>query len=175
MEPVPKSRILYHSDLPYPPVRVKQRNPVYAKDMLDNLGGANSEMSAVSLYFYDFLVTAENREISEAFRQISIVEMHHMEIFGTLARQLGEDPRLWTQCGVQKRYWTPGYHRYPLSLGRLLSYAMQEERAAIKKYRKQAHRITDENIVENLQRIILDEQLHIQILEKLCYRFVGDT
>ncbi len=85
-----KAGILYHSDLPYPPIRVKQRNPVYAKDMLDNLGGANSEMSAVSLYFYNFLVTAENREISEAFRQISIVEMHHMEIFGTLARQLGE-------------------------------------------------------------------------------------
>ena len=45
-------KLIAASDLPYPPVAVDGKNPAYAKAMLDNVGGANSEMSAISLYVY---------------------------------------------------------------------------------------------------------------------------
>lgn len=89
---------------PYPPVQAVGKNRRYAEAMLDNVGGSNSEMSAVAVYVYDHLVTAELPEVADAFRGIGAVEMRHLEIFGTLARQMGEDPRLWGsgQGGTQE-------------------------------------------------------------------------
>ncbi len=46
----------YTADLPYPPIKVEMKNPAYAKAMLDNIGGLNSEMSAISLYVYNNLI-----------------------------------------------------------------------------------------------------------------------
>ncbi len=41
------------------------------------------------------------------------------------------------------------------------------EKAAISKYQHQISYIRDENITENLRRIILDERLHVEIFEKV--------
>lgn len=41
----------------YPAVTGLRQNPIYARQMLGNIGSANSEMSAVSLYLYNALVT----------------------------------------------------------------------------------------------------------------------
>ena len=94
----------YTADLPYPPIKVEMKNPAYAKAMLDNIGGLNSEMSAISLYVYNNLILEEKKEIAAIFHKVSIVEMHHLEIFGKLALQLGEDPRMWTHYGCKNQH-----------------------------------------------------------------------
>ena len=165
---------LYQAKLPYPPVKALCENRTYAFAMLDNVGGNNSEMSAVSLYFYNHLRTAYCAEIASCFHHVSIVEMHHLEIFGTLALQLGVDPRLWTRSRNQMAYWTPRYNQYPVELSQLLTYALQGEERAIEKYQYQLERIEDCNIVENLKRIILDEQIHIQVFQDLYQRYVSN-
>lgn len=155
---------VYRNQHDYPPIQVAGKNREYATAMLSNVGGSNSEMSAVSLYFYNNLIT-EN-EIAQAFHQISIVEMHHLKIFGKLALELGADPRLWER----KRnmvWWTPSYNKYPTQLKVLLQNSLQGELAAIEKYERQASVIKDENIVENLHRIILDEQIHVEIFKEM--------
>lgn len=157
----------YEVQEPYPEIRAEQRNPMYARAMLDNMGGSDSEMSTVSLYFYNHLITHDREEIALAFHKISIVEMHHLEIFGALALQLGADPRLWTDQGRRKSYWTPGYNRYPRCLKCLLNNAIEGEKRAIAKYRRQCGWIRDTNIVANLERILLDEEAHVRILEHL--------
>lgn len=158
----------YHVALPYPPVEAGGKNPVYANAILSNVGGSNSEMSAVSLYFYNHLITeAEYEEFSDAFEHISIVEMHHLEIFGELALQLGADPRLWAKQNNRCVYWTPGYNRYPRQIHSLIGNSLEAEKAAIRKYSKQAECISDANVVENLRRIILDEQIHVEIFEEM--------
>ena len=43
--------------------------------------------------------------------------------------------------------------------------AVQEEQFAVEKYTKQINVIKDEVIIHNLKRIILDEELHVNILE----------
>lgn len=158
----------FHANLPYPQIRVKEKNMVYAQAMLDNLGGSNSEMSAVSLYFYNHIITGPQYEsIAQIFHGIMIVEMHHLDIFAALALQLGEDPRLWTQSQNGMVYWTPGYNKYPTDIKNLLTHALQGELDAISKYQYQAGRIKDPNIVENLQRIIQDEQLHVELFRQM--------
>ena len=157
----------YSSDTPYPPVKPESGNPAYARVMLDNVGGVNSEMSAISLYLYHNLVTECNQDIAAVFHKVSIVEMHHLEIFGRLACRLGEDPRLWTHYGCKKIYWSPSYNQYPRDLPALMRGAIDGEKAAISKYQHQISYIRDENITENLRRIILDERLHVEIFEKI--------
>lgn len=75
----------------YPPVKVCEKNPRYAMAMLSNIGACNSEMSAVSLYFYNSLIAnGKYEEIGKTFHKISMVEMHHMNIYGQLRRNLGQ-------------------------------------------------------------------------------------
>lgn len=155
----------YRLAKPYPPVQVEQKNLVYAKAMLDNVGGRISEMSAVSLYFYNHLQSKELPEVARAFETISIVEMHHLEIFASLAKELGEDPRLWTVQGENYVYWSPGYQQYPVSLPELLQNALQGEEQAIRKYQQQLEWIEDDGVRANLQRILEDEALHVRIFQ----------
>ena len=121
--------------------------------MLDNMAVNRSEMSAISLYTYNQLITDEHKEIAEIFHKISIVEMHHLYIFGTLARQLGADPRLWTSRHNRAVYWSPGFNQYPKALPQLIEHSLQEEQFAVEKYTKQINVIKDEVIIHNLKRI----------------------
>lgn len=132
--------------------------------MLSNVGGSTSEISAVARYLYSYVTQEEWGEVSDCLRHIAMVEMHHLDIFARLSRQLGEDPRLWTLSRGQRRYWTPEYLRYPRRLEQVLRFAAEEERATIQKYTRQAMWIEDENVRANLWRIIADEELHVQAL-----------
>ena len=173
MDGYTKTGLKFQADAPYPPVQAQQKNHRYAEAMLDNVGGSNSEMCAVAMYVYDQLMAAGIDDVAEAFRRISVVEMHHLEIFGTLARQMGEEPRLWGVEQGRKRWWTPGYLQYQSRLGPMIRIAVREEKAAIRKYRAQARWIGDQNIVENLRRVVEDEELHLQILAQLYDEHVG--
>lgn len=159
--------IVCQAEGPYPPVQAEGKNLLYARAMLDNQSGSDSEMSAVSLYFYNHLITFEDQEAALVFHKISIVEMHHLEIFGTLALQMGENPRLWTQGANRKVYWTPAYNRYPVQIEQLLYHSILQEQRAVEKYQSQLKWISDCNVQDNLKRIIQDEQLHVEILTRL--------
>ena len=165
------SKIEYHMNQPYPDICAERPNRIYAGAMLDNMAGYHSEMSAVSLYFFNSLAAYKYDDVAQAFHQISMVEMHHLEIFGILARQLGEWPRLWTRRGEGKVYWSPGYNHYPMPLRPMLMSAISGEKAAIRKYEAQARCIKDQNVVANLKRILADERLHAAILEQLFHRY----
>lgn len=161
-----EAKIEYHAQFPYPAVQCQRKNSMYARIMLDNMAGNSSEMSAISLYLYNHFITEEEKQLSELFFNISKVEMHHLNIFGTLATQLGADPRLWTSRNNQAVYWSPSFNKYPKPLKQMVLHAINQERIAVEKYTKQTIIIKDEKIVENLKRIILDEELHVQILEQ---------
>ena len=71
------------------------RDSAYA--MLSNVGSNNSEMTAVSLYFYNSVIlNPVYADFAQCFHKISIVEMHHLHIFASLSFQMGLDPRLWS-------------------------------------------------------------------------------
>ena len=161
----------YQITEPYPPVCAERPNRVYAGAMLDNIGGCHSEMSTVSLYFYNHLMTHAREDVAKIFHDMSITEMHHLEIFGTLARQLGENPRLWSRRGEGKVYWSPGCNHYPTALRPMLVNAISGEKAAIRKYEAQAKFIRDANVVENLRRNIADERVHVAMLSQLLRRY----
>ncbi len=162
--------VIYASRLPYPEIKTERENPTYAKIMLDNMAAANSEMSAVAAYFYNSLVTGVT-EITTAFHQISAVEMRHLQIFGELAVQLGENPRLWTQRRNTRTYWSPSMLHYPADLKDLLHTALENEQAVIVTYQRQIEYIEDKYIQEILDRIIKDEQIHVEVFQNLLNKY----
>jgi len=158
----------YKVDKPYPPIRVEAPNSNYACEMLSNMADVVSEMSDVARYFYISVVTRPySSYMSACFHHISIVEMHHLDMFAQLAQLLGADPRLWN-CRDRSRWWSPSFIGYPKEIKGLLEESIEAETAAIRKYSRQARTICDQNIVEILNRIILDEERHRQIFEKMC-------
>lgn len=160
--------ILYSDTAPYPPVEVDAPNPRYAPAILSNIGACNSEISAISLYFYNSLITRKNfQEIAECFHKISIVEMHHLDIFGELALKLGANPRLWSRQKERMHYWSPNCNRYLSGIIPLISNALASEQDTVYKYRAQSQWIKDSHICAILNRIIADEEIHIHIFKSL--------
>lgn len=168
-----EERFIYADDSDYPEIGIQEKNRQYAAAMLSNIGSCNSEMSAVSLYFYNSVITGGRfDEISDCFHKISLVEMHHLHIFASLANLLGADPQLWSVERGRYRYWSPSCNRYCRNIAELLRGAIQGEEQAIAKYTKQMGWIADCNIQRQLARIILDEKCHIRIFERLCDKYV---
>lgn len=156
----------YKTNNPYPEIKVNKINEAYGLMMLDNVGGINSETSAVAKYVYNHtIINNEFPELKKIFLDISIVEMHHLDIFMKLSLKLGVDPRWWSCQDEQCSYWSPAYLNYPTSINDIIQSAIKDEYQAIDKYMYQASIITDPNIIAILMRIIEDEKLHIKILK----------
>ncbi|HIT90996.1 MAG TPA: rubrerythrin family protein [Candidatus Merdenecus merdavium] len=168
----PSDIIFTTIDSPYPTVEISEPNRDYAFEILDNIGGTNSEMSAISLYFYNHIITEEYKEISSYFMKISMVEMHHLDIFGKIAYEFGANPKLWALKRGQMVYWTPNYNTYNINLKEMLLNAIYSEEAAIQKYESQKLLIKNRSVKDILARIILDEKSHVdlfhQLLKKYC-------
>ena len=168
MEQTHNNKYKVSLDLPYPPVRTESRRTDYAYAMLSNMGSSNSEMSAVSLYFYNSVIlNPGNSDFAHCFHEISIVEMHHLNLFASLAFQMGLEPRLWSMEKRRRCYWTPAYNLYPQNVRAIIENSIKGEEAAIRKYAGQANTICDTSIVALLNRIILDEQRHIEIFHSM--------
>jgi len=157
------------SDAAYPPLRVQDPNPAYAEMMLSNIAAANSEMTAVAQYRYARLMSLHaDSDISNLFNKVSIVEMHHLDMFSQLALELGAEPRLWHCRGGRREYWIPCHVNYAhCSVEDLVRAALEAEYAAIHKYECQLERIADPHISALLRRVIEDEREHVKLWEEV--------
>lgn len=157
-------------DIPYPPIKAEHICKESAYTLLGNVGSRNSEMSAVSQYFFSSILLAPNHpNIARYFRAMSMSEMHHLSVFSSLVYQMGISPRLWS-INQQKHcisYWTPAYNHYTSDLHEIIKTAVRDEEYSIQKYTRQSETINDPGITKILSRIILDEKHHIKILEMI--------
>jgi bacterioferritin len=161
----------FNADYPYPDVKPEAKNAAYAREMLANCSDSTSEMTSYALYMYDWIITQENGTLSQAFGQVKDVERKHLEIFGNLAFQLGADPRLWAAVATPQTrrmcYWNPARINYAYNQKILLQNALALERATVTKYERQTREIRDDAILLVLRRILLDEQLHVELFRSL--------
>ena len=87
---------MYSLDLPYPEIKVKEKNSKYIDLILLNYSSAISEFDAIAQYTYhQIALTYTNKEISDTLCGISIVEMHHLEMLGKIIILLGGEPGYW--------------------------------------------------------------------------------
>lgn len=119
-------------------------------------------MTAINQYIYHHFVI-NNKEISEMLEKVAIVEMHHLEMLAELIIKLGDNPIYYSQ----NNYWDGYYVNYGYNIFDQLNSDLDSELKAIQIYQRQIEIIKDPYIQEILQRIVLDEQVHVVLLLKL--------
>lgn len=158
----------YKANKPYPEVKVERSNLDYAKLLLEDYAGEVSEDTAVHLYLYQHLVSDDIwAYYAKVIENISIVEMHHLEILGKLIKLLGLDPAYVSFKDQRLVAWTSKYVNYTTNLNEMLDVDIASETKAIQKYKEHVQMIDDKYIKQILMRIIEDEKIHLNIFNNL--------
>ena len=156
-------------DLPYPEIKISEKNKSYANVLTQDYCGSVSEMSAIVQYIYnENRMMVEHCPIAKTVLGIAMAEMMHLQMLGQLIILLGGDIDFTIrQRNGARKMWTPEYIETSECINNMLCRSMEEERNAITQYRKHIHMINDDCINKVLERIILDEEYHIMILKSL--------
>lgn len=158
----------YKLDIPYPEVKVENKNKHYAALLSNDFAGAVSEMTAVTQYVNHSLKTEPlDNEVYEALKCIAMVEMHHLEMVGELILKLGGEPYYGRVKKDKFQCWTPRFIVYGKDIRGMLKADIQGEVDAIAQYKRHIDEINDKHIKNLLERIVKDEEYHIEILDRL--------
>lgn len=157
----------YSDPSPYPEVKVMDKNLCYAEILMDDYAGAISEFTAISQYLYHHVFfEAIDEELGELLENISIVEMHHMEMLADTIKQLGGNPIIRGSYSTYGNTWDGRLVYYGYDLLDRLKADLESEYKAIENYKKHISIIPDPYIKALLNRIILDEMVHINLFNE---------
>ncbi|WP_066636424.1 ferritin-like domain-containing protein [Desulfolucanica intricata] len=157
----------------YPEPRVVGPNYYYAMLLLEDYAGVVSEMTAINQYFYHYLTFDYEKyeELAELEECISIVEMYHLELLGKTIQLLGVAPEFRTLTNNNRVFWNASYVYYGQNICDRLAADIAAEKMAIQNYRLHQQLIGDRYIKELLERIIMDEQHHLQLFNKYAQKY----
>lgn len=166
----PKKR--YSHDLPYPIIKVDAQNKAHALLLLEDYASSHSELTAIMSYTYlNLVISKDYKEVADAYRGISIVEMKHLEILGAFINELGVLPRYYSDNNNKVEMWNGAFVDGSFDFKTTLQKSIENELLGIEQYRKHIEAIDDIYIKKALNRIILDEELHVEILDKLYHKY----
>lgn len=151
--------------LPYPEIDIKEKNLYYAKLIKKCYCGIYSELTLVNQYNYQQLLIESY--LKEIFIEISKIEKEHLDILGEIIIAFGGEPSFTIEKRNKSFHWNSKYINTDTTLKNILISNINNEQELIKEYRKITNIIENESIVSILNRIILDEELHIKIFNKI--------
>lgn len=157
-------------DIPYPKVRVEEKNPYYADLLSEDYAGIKGELTAITQYSYQHMEKfSSNIEFSKIMEEIAKAEMIHLELLGKTIKLLGKNP-IYSTCEASRGdciMWNSNFVNYSTDLKDMLKIDISSEEAAIKTYTLHKKIIDDKYIKEMLDRIIMDEKRHLEIFNYL--------
>lgn len=153
---------IFESDLPYPEMDIQRPNANDVRLLLPLYAGKDSETTAILTYMYQTYVLPDT-EVSRALERIAIVEMHHQEKLGHTINALGGTPII----GGNYNYWQGGYVNYSKDVKRILDNNINDEKKAIAEYSRSARLASTPYVSQLLERIKIDEEIHLAILQEL--------
>lgn len=156
---------------PYPEPKVLGPNSYYANLLLEDYTGIVSEMTAINQYLYHHFTFHHLKDLAELEECIAIIEMKHMELLAETILLLGADPRFRTLTNNTSVYWSASYVYYGMDICDKLAADISSELQAIEQYRLHQKLIGDPNINQLLERIIMDEVLHVQLFRNSAAKY----
>ena len=156
-------------DLPYPKLDHLEPDLRAAEIIAASYASAGSELGAVLQYLYHHFQYGERgmQKYADTMENISIAEMTHFDLLGTALIRLGVDPVYTSRPPRRYDYFNTSrlaYSRYPL---KMLLDDIQSEEAAIAQYEDMISCLRNEEIAALIQRIVMDERLHVMVLKAL--------
>lgn len=158
-------------DLPYPPLRVTEQNPAFARKLFPLYAGASGELTAVSQYIYQSIVISDvNPVLSDALECIAITEMKHFSMLGRLILMLGANPKLWSPPPHKRRpcAWCSTHLEYLQDPRQFLKDNVRTEEEAARAYSAAADDISDPFVKAVLTRIAQDELHHADLFRQFA-------
>lgn len=156
-------------DLPYPEVKVRCQNQIYANLLSVDYCGATSEMSAITQYINnENRLSLKNCPLAQTLLGIAMAEMMHLQKLGELIVLLGGNIDYTAKYrDGRKKMWTPECLNIPAQVKSMLLADIESEKAAINQYEAHMKMIKDDCVNRVLARIIKDEEYHIILLRAL--------
>lgn len=151
----------FASDLPYPPITTA-KNPKDAKLLMGVYCGACGELSSILTYAYQSYVSPLTSQIHPILKGIAKVEMLHHSLLGESIYALGGYPVMGART-----YWNGSFVDYAQKPETFLKNDIADEQNAILNYERTMLNLDDDSVKALIERIILDEQVHIKILSDL--------
>lgn len=142
-----------------------RQNQRYANLLYDNFAGSAGELTTVTQYIYEHIELKRYESFSKILRSIAIEEMYHLELLGELIRKLGKKAYFIdkNQC-----YWNTENIKYHFNnIYDMLMFNITLEKESIEGYKEVIKYTQNKSIKELLERIILDEQTHLEIFNRL--------
>lgn len=155
---------LFQSDLPYPEADINIKSDYEVKLLMPVYGGREGETSAVLGYVYGHYVTQDvEGELSDCLKKLAVVEMRHHDMLGRAIFRLGGTPYI----GGNYSYWQGAYLNYGKNPSHIIKTSIMNEEQAIHDYLNVCKKTKMEEVKLIVNRIILDEEVHLELLKKL--------
>lgn len=159
---------IFASELPYPELAVYSvsRGDVIA--LTDDYAGRESETTAIMQYSYQSYILKEKYpDVAKVLEEIAIVEMTHHEMLAEAIIESGGDPVI----AGRHCFWSGSTVNYAEDLYTILKADLQGELTAIANYKRTIAALSNKSIAALIERIILDEELHVKIFKKLIEEY----
>lgn len=142
-----------------------RQNLKYANLLYDNFAGAEGELTAVNQYIYEHIELNRYENFSKILLSIAIEEMYHLKLIGDLIRRLGKKPYF---VDTNQCEWKAKNIKYHFNnVYDMLMFNIDSEKKAIQGYKEAIKCTQNKSIKDLLERIILDEQTHLEIFNRL--------
>ena len=142
-----------------------RQNIRYANLLYDNFAGEEGELAAVCQYIYEHIELKRYESFSKILLSIAKEEMHHLELIGDLIKRLGRKPYY---INKDQYMWNADNIKYHFNnVYDMLIFNIESEKKAIKGYEEAIKYTQNKSIKYLLERIILDEQTHLEIFNRL--------
>ncbi len=159
----PNQSIAVTDSHPYPPIKARRKNLRYANMIIPALRQQSSELTAITGYLYQsWILARHHKKISELLMNLAKVEMHHIQMLGTLITLLGGDPKF---ANNACECWSGEALDYCKDLRQIFQSNLEAEEDAAAFYLETAEQMDDPYVCAVLNRIALDEQLHAKIFK----------
>lgn len=158
-------------DLPYPSTEVLQKDVRSGQIISFAYATLRGELTATLQYLYHkFYFANVDSDDASVIQSIAVAEMKHLDILGEAMLKLGVSPKF-VQCPNSQAYYNASVVSQATTPSKMLMDDIQGEMNAIADYQKMLFVLKNEQVEAIIQRIILDEQLHLETLKKLLTKY----
>lgn len=160
-------KLTYRISSNYPSVNV-DKNIVSASRLLNIYASSNSELSLfLSMLFQ--ISTLEDKEIKEVLKNILLINLKHLELLGLTIKNLGLMPLyLKIKDGVITWFSSKNIN-YVSDKKTIILDDIYTLKILINKYK--LLETEDKNLESIINRIILEKEIHLEILEKILKEY----
>ncbi len=129
------------------------------------------ELSAVMQYIYQRMyMRAVDEADADTMLSVALAEMHHLDILGSAMIRLGVPPRFVLYPNTYA-YFNASQVSKATSPVKMLMDDVQSEMNAITEYEKMLFALKNERVEAIIQRIVLDEQLHLETFKNMLQKY----